>query len=209
MKKNYIYGVVMLAVAVFALFYFTTQIRSDEDFEQSLQFVIEYEDGSTQTFSSDDVPFLGNSIVDSSNKVVKSLRAELYVKVDYTGSVTSWDADGTLYWQVLDSTKKVITSVDRDLEPNSGQGAPPKNTPFVLSSATISASGIEAMWSGWQSGQTYYLRFAARPVNFQINFSDGTAQTEDSYAVCDWKFKYEGANQLTSLQVTWQPVAYY
>jgi len=208
LKKNYVYGLVLLAVAVFALFYFTTQVQTKKDFESSLQLVIDYEDGSTQTFSPEKVPMFSNSIIDSTDRTIKSLRAELYVKVDYTGSVTDWDVEGTLCWSILDSARKSLMSVDRDLETLPSSGAPPKNTPFVISSAMVSASAIESMWGGWQSGQTYYLRFST-VLRFGLNFSDGTSQTKDTYAVFDWKFEYEGANQLKSLSVTWQPVAYY
>lgn len=209
MKRNHVYGLVLIAVAAFALFYFTVYVQSKEDFAPSLQLVIEYEDGSSQRFSPEKVPLLSNSIVDSTNKVIKNLRAELYVTVDYTGSASSWDASGRLDWHILDSAKTQVAAVtNRPLEPQNDGGPPPKNTPFVISSATISASGIEAMTGEWESGETYYLRFAAF-LTFRINFSDGSSESKDSYAVFLWQFRYEGANQFTSLQVTWQPVTYY
>lgn len=196
-------GIILLCAGL--IVYFVSQ--SGDGFAQSLLLVVEYEDGSTQTFNPEKVPLFSYSIVDSTNKVAKSLRAELYVKVDYDGPATGWDAEGTLHWVILDSSKKVLKDVSRTLEPQE-TGVPPKNTPFVITSATVSASDIEAMWSGWENGNTYYLRFSA-VLRFKINFSDSTSQTKDSYAVFDWQFKYEGANQFKSLQVTWQPVTYY
>ena len=208
MRKNYVYTLLLLSVVVFAMFYYVTQVQTEEDFVPSLQVVLEYEDGTSGTFSPKRLPLFSNSIIDSTNKQVRNMRVELYVKTDYSGSAIGWEADGSLRWQVLDASKNVKTSVSMPLS-QSGSGAPPKNTAFVITSATVSASDIEAMYTGWQAGQTYYLRFEVQQLNFKLKFSDGTSQTKSASAAFEWKFRYESSNQFTSLSVTWQPVTYY
>lgn len=203
-NKNQLMAIVLAVALVSAIVLIQFNPLSQQDFENYLQIVIDYEDGTTQTFSPKQLPLLSQSIIDSTGKNVVGMRSELYAQVDYSGNAVSWSSAGTLKWQILDSAKNIKNSVSMAMTPVSGNTAPPKNTPFVIASSTVTASGIEGLYSGWVSGQTYYLRFEVTNLAFQINFSDGTAQSKTSSAAYEWKFVYQSSNQFTSLSVTWQ-----
>lgn len=208
MKRKHIYALVMVAIAAFAFFLYVQTVQSKE-FEHSLQIVLEYEDGSTQSFNPEKLPLFSQSIVDQTGKTVKNMRVELYVKADYEGNAAGWDVSGALGWKILDSAKNVKHTINMALQPRSENVAPPNKQAFVVASSTVSAADIEALWSGWIVGQTYYLRFEVQSLRFTIRFVDGTAQTKTASAAFEWQFKYVSSQQFNSLSVTWQPVTYY
>ena len=208
MNKKHAYAIIMSATAVLAFFIYVQSVQPKE-FEHTLTITLEYDDGTTGSFSPENLPLLQNSIVDQTSKTVKNIQVELYAAANYEGTATGWTASGTLNWKILDSAKNTKYSISMPLQPLSGASAPPKNQPFVISSATVSADAIESMMTGWVAGQTYYLRFEVQSLSFTLKFSDGTSQTKTASAAFEWQFKYVDSQQFTSLSVTWQPVTYY
>jgi len=172
---------------------------------------VTYDDGSSQAFYPPNLKPSGltYTIIDpSQNKKVVSIKCEFYATVSYTGQPTGWSCSGTFYWFILDASKNTLYQTSQPLQA-SGTSAPPNNQAYVVTSATASADAVESLYTGWQNGATYYLRYRITSFTYTLNFPSGAQTKSATAADLDWQFKYQAPEQFTSLSVSWNFVPTY
>ena len=172
---------------------------------------ITYEDGTSKTFYPPNLKPSGltYAIIDpSANKKVTSIKVEFYVTVSYTGQPSGWSCSGTFYWYILDAGKNILYQTSQPLQV-SGTSAPPNGQPYVATSATASADAIESLYSGWQAGATYFLRYRITGFTYTLNFPSGAQTKTAAVADLDWQFQYQAPNALISVSASWNFVPTY
>ena len=202
-------GYVLIAFAVITALIIWQFIISTQSIGTFGVVTVTYKDGTTQAFYPNGmhVPSIPITIIDTSNKIVTSLQVELYATVAYSGEPQSWSVAGTGYWSILDANKAVLYATTMPINA-SGASAPLNNVAFVIASSTVSANSLEAMYTGWVNGATYYFRFGSNSA-FTINFADGSQTKTASSPNLDWQFSYYASGVFMSLSFSWNPVPTY
>jgi len=196
----------LLSAVVFSIYF---SLRQDV---LELVLVIEYADGTTDEKRQPALSVFAPMAIQevSTGKTISALRLEAYTTVSYTGDAVSWSFSGQSKWQLQEGTAIILTFT-RDLV-GSGTTAPPVNQAFVLSSATLSASDLEGLRSGWTSGMTYLIKFSVEQgAKFTINYQGGDSlyKTLDTTAYGSFQFKYISSKTFTAFSVAWQMTPYY
>jgi hypothetical protein len=133
-----------------------------------------------------------HTIYDPTNwKIVKAVRLELYVTVNYQGYALSWSLSGQATWQIQNYYGSVLFTTSMPLS-GSGSSAPPNNQAFVALSATVDASTIESLGNLYYAyPDYYYLYVKLDSFSFTINFIDGAKTKSPSTLPSSlWLFYY-------------------
>lgn len=166
-----------------------------------------YDDGSTRTINSADQPF-GMTIVDpTTGKTVSSVQVELYATPTFTGQISSYSVAGAFRMKLLKGSNILYDSGKVALQPLSPLPTLTSDKAVVVTSATVSASVLEGLYDGWQSGETYTFVYMCTEFSMSITFDDGTTQTKfaDPIAMY-WDFKYKSPYEFQSLNITFNRV---
>ena len=93
----------------------------------------------------------------------------------------------------------------------SGSSSPPENTPFVVTSASLTAANIENMYTAWKPASAYGLTQTIQNVKVTVTFSDGTTaeQTISGAITGTWSFRYSSTHALSSVSVSWHTTPTY
>lgn len=176
----------------------------------NMVFVVEYEDDTEQRFEQPALSLIPLTIQDTSGKTIKSILTELYATVGYEGTITSWTITGLMFARLLEDG-----AIKYQQQPfpfsKSGSSSPPKNTPFVVTSAPLTAANIENMYTAWKPASAYGLTQTIQNVKVTVTFSDGTTaeQTISGAITGTWSFRYSSTHALSSVSVSWHTTPTY
>jgi hypothetical protein len=139
---------------------------------------------------------------------ISTIKIEVYVQPTFTGTIQSYTVSGTFNMRmkkILDqSEQQIYDSGNVALQTLSPLPALTSGQTKVISSATITASQLEQLYSGWTNNQQYIIYWSApTPLSMSITFTDGQVQTRTTGITgVSMVFVYNSASQFTGLAAT-------
>ena len=202
-------GLLILLALTLPMIYTAFAPSPASDTASYMVVTVTYTDGTTRQFSSSGAPS-GLTIVDpSTGKIVSSIKVELYMVPVWTPEwlgVASYTVSGKLKMRILRSSDNYVCydSGLVDLQPLKPLPTLVNGQPVVITSATVSASAIESLYTGWQNGAKYKFEYSnPTPITLTVTFTDGgTASRTATAPTLQWEFQYLSSGTLSSLAFT-------
>jgi len=134
---------------------------------------------------------------------VETIQVELYIKPVFYGKIASYACQGSLRMQIIEvDTGTVCYTQTQPLmqlfSPNLESGKA-----VVISSATVQASVLESLYSGWKEGKQYKFVYICDSLTCTVEYVGGkteTVQAKNLPAKAEVVFTYT-AGMMTDLQV--------
>ena len=206
MDKNVqtVLAVAITAILVFAIMQYGIPAWQAQSSSSYATLTVNYTDGTSKTFDSRS-QVTGQTIIDSdTGKTVSSINTNLNIIPTFTGTIQSYTVTGSLSSAIRNAQTGVDVYYSGKIDLGLVYPLPTlvSGSPSIISSSTVSASGLQALYSGWSVSNTYTLRDEFYNVKVTITFTDGSqlSQTVASGSI-SWNFQYQSSNTFSSLSV--------
>jgi hypothetical protein len=199
-------GLLIKVIGVFLVLVIASMILfSSMKSNTTAQMVINYSDGTSHTYSSNDTPLFGGAILDPNrnNAVAVSISTNLNIIPDFSGDVASYTVNaGTFSVQILNTNNAIMYSNNAVLNPTSHPTLVSGQS-MIICSSTASTSGIPFSSVAFTSGQTYTLVNKISGFSISGVFTDGQpfGPIVAKDAQISWTFKYQSSNSFNSLSL--------
>lgn len=211
-QRNMVYAALAILVVAGVLFWQFGGLEYLAGDKAGTILTITYEDGSTKIFDSKNYGDGLTITAAGSTQPISKLRVEIYVTASYTGTVSTYDVQGTMNTRIIKNTGvEVYNSGNVALQLLSPKPDLARGYPTVITSATITASQLENLISNKVSGEDYRIYWTCpSDLSMTITFADGTAQTKTTGVTSLYLLvKYTSGSNFNSLSATFYKTPYY
>ncbi len=161
--------------------------------------VVTYANGATETFTSK-TPLTTLTIFNMATGTdVSTINTNLDLTPTFTGTIQSYTVSGTFNVQIISDTsgggytygEVLYNSGSRAMSPISPLPTLTSGSSSIISSSTVTASGLQSLYNGWVNGLVYSLQDTFTNIDVTITFTDGIqlSQTATSGSIT-FQFEY-------------------